>query len=310
MKTSIRGALFALLFGLQAVAWAQPVPCIVLDPDLKDFYYGPCENGFAHGEGHARGTAEYRGEFRNGRKQGKGVKSWPNGDRYSGEFVDDKRQGKGQMIWGRGRNEGERYDGEWQNDVRQGQGTQRWPNGDIYTGLWTNDTMADPNNPIAQAKAAAFARGPYFGLGAGRGNARDACTIGAPCDGKSTSYSLVAGYQWNRWLSAEVGAHYLGESQIAGAKVSSNAGEIVGLLHVPIGRFSPFAKLGVFRGEMRGPAGKERDVDVTFGGGLQYEQDHWALRAEYQYYREMGGTVIGGETSIDRASLILLFKFR
>ena len=316
MKTTgswfARGALLALLLlGLQASALAQqPVNCIVLDPELKDFYYGPCENGFAQGEGHARGQAEYRGEFRAGRKHGRGVKTWANGDRYAGDFVDDKKQGKGQFIWGRGRFEGERYDGDWLNDQRNGQGTQRWPNGDVYTGLWTNDTMADPDNPIARGRREALNRGPYFGLGLGRGLAKEACTLGAPCDEGGASYTGVAGYQFNRWLSAEIGFHHLGDSVIAGQKVSSSAGDLVLLAGIPIGRFSIYARGGVYRGEMRRNSGRETDVDATWGGGLALDIDHWAFRAEYAKYREMGGVKVGGETALDRISAIIIFKFR
>lgn len=318
MKTTgswfARGALLALLLGLQASALAQPVNCIVLDPELKDFYYGPCENGFAQGEGHARGTAEYRGEFRAGRKHGKGIKTWGNGDRYAGEFVDDKKHGKGQFGWGKGRFEGERYDGEWQNDQRSGQGTQRWPNGDVYTGLWVNDNMADPDNPVARAKEAALMKGPYFGLALGRGYVKEACnlSVGTTCDRSASAYGGFAGYQFNRWLSLEIGAHYLGEATINNAKVSSTVGELVGMVAIPIGRFSPYGKAGVYRGEMRSSAGggQEVDVNATFGGGLQYDFGHWAFRLEYQYYKDMGGPKVGGDSAIERASAALLFKFR
>jgi len=314
MKTTgswfARGALLALLLGLQASALAQPVNCIVLDPELKDFYYGPCENGFAQGEGQARGQAEYRGEFKAGRKHGKGVKTWSNGDRYSGEFADDKRHGRGQFIWGRGRFEGERYDGDWQNDQRHGQGTHRWANGDIYVGLWSKDTMSDPDNPIARARRAALNVGPYFGLGLGRGIAREACRLGAPCDRTGTAYSLIGGYQFNRWLSTELGFHHLGESLIAGKKVSSSAGDLTVLAGIPMGPFSIYAKAGIFRGEMRSVGKRETDVDATYGGGMALDFGHWAFRAEYQKYREMGGVQVGGETDVDRISGVLVFKFR
>lgn len=152
--------------------------------------------------------------------------------------------------------------------------------------------------------------GPYFGVAAGRGYVREACNIGAPCDRTGSAYGLFGGYQFNRYLSTEVGFHWLGDSQIAGATVSSSAAELVGVFAIPIGRVSPYGKLGIFRGQMRGAAQQETNTNVTFGGGLQYNFDSWALRAEYQYYREMGGTNVGGETAIDRASLGIVFKFR
>jgi len=94
----------------------------VIDPELRGSYAGPCVNGLAEGQGVAAGTAEYRGEFKAGRKNGKGAKTWPSGDRYEGEFVEDRKEGVGAYTWGRGPWQGERYEGSFLNDRRQGFG--------------------------------------------------------------------------------------------------------------------------------------------------------------------------------------------
>jgi hypothetical protein len=116
--------------------------CRVLDPELQGGYSGGCLNGLAEGEGAARGAAEYQGGFRQGMKNGKGVKTWPNGDRYEGEFTDDRRNGFGVYTWGRGPWAGERYEGGYSNDRRHGFGTYRRPSGDVYTGPWQNDAIS------------------------------------------------------------------------------------------------------------------------------------------------------------------------
>src|SRR5438094_227495 len=91
-------------------SWAQ---CRVLDPELQTSYSGPCVNGLAEGQGVARGSATYEGEFKVGRKHGRGVKSWANGDRYEGGFADDHKHGQGTYTWGRGPWAGERYEGNY-----------------------------------------------------------------------------------------------------------------------------------------------------------------------------------------------------
>src|SRR6266540_6958480 len=108
-RLNARAAVVALLLGVCAAARAQD--CAVLDAELQGSYAGPCLNGLAEGAGEARGTAEYRGAFKAGRKHGKGVKSWPNGDRYEGEYAEDRMEGGGVYSWGAGRWAGERYEG-------------------------------------------------------------------------------------------------------------------------------------------------------------------------------------------------------
>jgi hypothetical protein len=127
--------------------------CKVLDPELQASYSGPCVDGLAEGIGRASGTAEYVGGFKAGRKHGRGVKTWPNGDRYEGEFVADHREGYGSYTWGGGAWQGERYDGEYVADRRQGYGIYWWPSGDVYSGPWQNDAQTGPATEMMRARA-------------------------------------------------------------------------------------------------------------------------------------------------------------
>lgn len=125
-----------------ASALSGDLPCRVLDPELAAAYQGGCKDGLADGYGEARGLAVYKGEFRAGRKNGKGVKTWPWGDRYEGEFVDDQKQGAGVYEWGAyGLYRGERYMGNYLADHREGVGTYSWPDGEVYSGQWRNDLI-------------------------------------------------------------------------------------------------------------------------------------------------------------------------
>jgi hypothetical protein len=131
-----RGALMALAFvALPACADG----CRVLDPQLQGSYTGPCAKGLAEGKGVATGIATYEGDFKAGRKHGRGVKTWVNGDRYEGGFADDNKQGQGTYTWGRGPWQGQRYDGSYVADKREGDGLYRWPDGDVYKGPWKED---------------------------------------------------------------------------------------------------------------------------------------------------------------------------
>ena len=136
---------------MAALAWGQE--CRVLDPELHGRYAGNCVNGLAEGAGVASGIARYEGEFRAGRKHGKGVKTWPNGDRYEGTFVEDRKEGTGTYVWGRGPWAGERYEGAYLNDRRQGFGVYRWPSGDVYAGPWEEDRLAGPPTAMMAARA-------------------------------------------------------------------------------------------------------------------------------------------------------------
>ena len=124
----------------------------MLDRELQSSYTGPCLDGLAHGRGSATGTAHYEGDFVRGRKHGRGIKTWPNGDRYEGEFDDDRKHGRGTYLWGRGPWAGERYEGEYINDRRHGTGTYRFASGDVYTGPWDNDRLSGPPTPMMAAR--------------------------------------------------------------------------------------------------------------------------------------------------------------
>src|SRR3954463_10854208 len=145
-----KALLVSVLSLLTGVVQAQS--CRVLDPELQAEYIGPCANGLAEGSGLARGRAEYRGDFHAGMKQGRGVKTWPNGDRYEGAFVEDRKQGVGAYSFGAGPSAGESYEGEWLADRRHGYGEYRWPTGDVYRGPWEQDRLPGPPTPMMHAR--------------------------------------------------------------------------------------------------------------------------------------------------------------
>jgi hypothetical protein len=78
--------------------------------------------------------ARYVGEFRNGKRHGRGVYTWPNGDKYVGNWEGGKRNGQGVFT---GQN-GIKYIGSYQDGKRHGVGTTIFPDGKKYAGEWEN----------------------------------------------------------------------------------------------------------------------------------------------------------------------------
>ncbi|ELR20947.1 MORN repeatcontaining protein [Acanthamoeba castellanii str. Neff] len=82
-----------------------------------------------------RGRIDYDGEFRAGRRHGKGKLRWRNGCIYKGSWKDDMMQGNGSMKWPTG----QVYKGGWENNQMHGEGVMTWQNPQVrYVGSWWN----------------------------------------------------------------------------------------------------------------------------------------------------------------------------
>ena len=79
----------------------------------------------------------YEGDFRNGKRTGKGIFYWKDGNVYKGDFVNGKRSGKGILRFV----DGYVYEGEFLDGKRSGKGVFRFVNGDTYEGDFVNDEM-------------------------------------------------------------------------------------------------------------------------------------------------------------------------
>ena len=71
----------------------------------------------------------YEGEFQDGKIQGKGIMTFPEGQRYEGDFVNEKFEGSGMYTWPNGN----RYEGQFANGKFEGRG--------IYTVSYTHLTL-------------------------------------------------------------------------------------------------------------------------------------------------------------------------
>lgn len=137
--------------------------CKVADPELQGTFVGQCDGwGVANGTASVAGSASYVGQFKDGKKQGYGVKTWQNGEQYIGQFDNDAKQGFGIYKWApKGAaypgdlRAGARdvYIGEFYKDQRQGHGAYEWASGDTYRGQWEKDKFISTPTPMMQLQA-------------------------------------------------------------------------------------------------------------------------------------------------------------
>ena len=102
---------------------------------FDEFY----SNDFFHNEIYCKinipKKGNYEGKLKEGKRHGKGIMKYINGDIYDGEWENDKKNGKGKYLYV---NKDE-YDGEWRNNKKNGKGKYIYINGDEYDGEWEND---------------------------------------------------------------------------------------------------------------------------------------------------------------------------
>merc|ERR1712098_257436 len=80
------------------------------------------------------------------RFHGNGTFMYPGGEVYEGEWKDGKRNGKGKMTYGQSSRRiiHEVYEGDWEDGKRNGKGKMtysKWPysSGEVYEGDWEDD---------------------------------------------------------------------------------------------------------------------------------------------------------------------------
>lgn len=62
------------------------------------------------------------GHFSKGKKQGKGLLTFLNGEIFEGNFEADEKNGKGRLTYP----SGNVYDGHWLNNLKHGNGHMHW----------------------------------------------------------------------------------------------------------------------------------------------------------------------------------------
>ena len=136
----LSGGVWAVVSDSTCKLW-NPSP----QPGHEVSWTGACEGGKVTGEGYvvwmaADGVLQiFEGEYRNGRKHGRGRAEWRDGSRYEGEWRNGKQHGQGKAISA----DGTRYEGEWQAGRQHGRGARILRDGRRYEGEWRNGRMPD-----------------------------------------------------------------------------------------------------------------------------------------------------------------------
>lgn len=74
----------------------------------------------------------FEGEWRGGKKNGKGKYYWKNGQVYEGEFKDNECNGTGLLYYPCGK----KFEGQWKLGKKNGRCVYSWPNGARYTVMY------------------------------------------------------------------------------------------------------------------------------------------------------------------------------
>lgn len=128
-------------------------------------FIGSCIDGLADGKGKLAFAREdgrtliYEGDFKNGKKHGRGKQKW-DGNVYEGEFREGLWHGKGVAVF----ENGDRYEGEFHNSALHGRGVFTKPNGSRLEGvfeknLFKKGTAFYPNGDTFQGEVRILGNG-------------------------------------------------------------------------------------------------------------------------------------------------------
>src|SRR5688572_22480650 len=136
----------------------------------------------------------------------------------------------------------------------------------------------------------------YVGVHAGESNFDIACDAPLNCDEKDKAYKLALGWQFNRYIAAEVAYNDLGQANLeAGAFVAhlhATAYELSAVGTYPLGDvFSLLGRLGVLQANTKygGALGGEHSSKATtFGFGVQLDfTRNVTLRLQWQRFNNL-----------------------
>jgi len=167
----------------------------------------------------------------------------------------------------------------------------------------------------------------YIGGGLGQSKAKDGCTgfSGGSCDDSDTAFKIFGGYQFNRYIAAEIGYTDLGKTKASvGAQsleVKASAWELSAVGSYPVmDQLSILGRLGAYYGEGKlssnfGAGGNKKTTNVTFGLGVQYDfTKNFGVRGEWQRYSKIktrdDTTGIEGESDVDVFGASVLYRFQ
>ena len=82
----------------------------------------------------------YNGNFKAGKKSGKGKFVWKNGEKYEGNFENDLRNGFGVYTYSK-EDAGDYHEGHWKDDKKSGKGKLVFKDGTKQEGIFENGSL-------------------------------------------------------------------------------------------------------------------------------------------------------------------------
>lgn len=106
-------------------------------PNTLFTYIGEWKNGRKMGKGKffIGKNSYYEGDFLDGEITGNGIRIFSNGSKYEGQFLNGEFNGRGIYI---NNTNGEVYEGEWKDNRRCGEGKLTYSDGTVYVGSFLN----------------------------------------------------------------------------------------------------------------------------------------------------------------------------
>lgn len=164
----------------------------------------------------------------------------------------------------------------------------------------------------------------YIGGSVGQSKYNIDCTSPLSCDDKDTAFRLFGGYQFNRFVAAEIGYADMGKAKLTGPggtdEMAATAFDLSAVLSYPFASsgFNVFGRLGLYAGkiELSGPDhGSKNSTNVTFGVGAGYDfSKNLGVRGEWQRYSKMkvrnDVTAVEDDGDVDMLSIGVLWRFQ
>jgi OOP family OmpA-OmpF porin len=179
-------------------------------------------------------------------------------------------------------------------------------------------------SPLALAQDSGW----YLGASAGQAKVKDLCPsslpVGSSCDDNSGAYGVFAGYKANKFLGAELGYAYLGETNASASGITNTVKaqgvELLGVGAIPFNpHFEIYGKVGVFFWDRKDSCAGTSCVfgsqsgtgsDLTYALGAQFNfSRYYGMRFQYQRYQNVGDENTTGKNDVDVLSVSVLFRF-
>ncbi|MBV8657497.1 MAG: outer membrane beta-barrel protein [Burkholderiales bacterium] len=154
----------------------------------------------------------------------------------------------------------------------------------------------------AAVSTPALAEGFYAGADLGRSKLEVDVGNGYTASTNASSYSIFAGYQFNKNFGAEIGYRDLGKKTFATDTLKANATQISLIASVPLSNeFDLFGRIGIASLEAKDNSGSETKSKAVYGVGARYAvTKEFGIRGEYDQYDKWDGATfsvwsIGGD---------------